>query len=101
MTRPFALPPLQEPDILFWYLFSFESEYDVREFCRKRRSESPGPIAKGCGKKPEGSPVGEYETVRRSLGEVMGFLEDEGSRLEAKILERGGLEPGRMRRSTE
>ncbi len=49
----------------------------------------------------EDFPVGEYETVRRSLGEVMGFLEDEGSRLEAKILERGGLEPGRMRRSTE
>jgi len=49
----------------------------------------------------EDFPVGEYEAVRGKLGDVLDFLEEEGRRLEAKILERGGLEPGRTRRRSE
>ena len=45
-------------------------------------------------------PAAEYETARSRLSAVLDFLEDEGQRLEAKILETGGLEPGRVRRSS-
>ena len=48
----------------------------------------------------EDFPVEEYEEVRKKLSTMMDFLEEEGSRLEAKILETGGLEPGRLRRSS-
>jgi len=48
----------------------------------------------------EDFPVGEYERVRHRLDAVLDFLEEEGRRLEAKILETGGLEPGRIRRSS-
>ena len=43
-------------------------------------------------------PASEYEETRGRLEEVLSFLEEEGRRLEAKILETGGLEPGRIRR---
>ena len=46
-------------------------------------------------------PSGEYEGVRGRLAEAIDFLEEEGRRLEAKILETGGLEPGRVRRSSQ
>lgn len=45
-------------------------------------------------------PVAEYEAVRERLSTVLDFLEEEGQRLEAKVLETGGLEPGRIRRSS-
>ncbi len=45
-------------------------------------------------------PVEEYEAVRQKLSTMLDFLEEEGSRLDAKILETGGLEPGRVRRSS-
>ncbi len=45
-------------------------------------------------------PTGEYERVRDSLEGVERFLEEEGERLRRKILESGGLEPGRVRRSS-
>ena len=48
----------------------------------------------------EDFPAKEYEAVRQKLSAMMDFLEEEGSRLEAKILETGGLEPGRLRRSS-
>jgi hypothetical protein len=48
----------------------------------------------------EDFPVEEYEAVRHQLGAILDFLEEEGLRLEAKILEAGGLEPGRVRRSS-
>ena len=48
----------------------------------------------------EDFPKDEYDEVRRRLGITMDFLEEEGRRLEAKILETGGLEPGRIRRSS-
>ena len=48
----------------------------------------------------EDFPMEEYEAVRQQLSAMMDFLEEEGRRLEAKILETGGLEPGRIRRSS-
>lgn len=50
----------------------------------------------------EGSdfPEEEYRRVRARLEEVETFTEEEGRRLQQKILEAGGLEPGRVRRSS-
>jgi hypothetical protein len=48
----------------------------------------------------EDFPLQDYEMVRDQLGVVLDFLEEEGRRLEAKVLETGGLEPGRIRRSS-
>jgi len=49
----------------------------------------------------EDFPVEAYERARLRMGEILEFLEEEGHRLEAKILSGGGLEPGRIRRSSE
>ena len=46
-------------------------------------------------------PTGEYGGVRDRLQAISDFVEEEGRRLEAKILETGGLESGRMRRASE
>ena len=48
----------------------------------------------------EDFPEAEYEAVRQQVGGILDFLEEEGRRLEAKVLEQGGLEPGRVRRSS-
>jgi hypothetical protein len=50
----------------------------------------------------EGSdfPVQEYAVVRDRMTLVLDFLESEASRLQEKILSTGGLEPGRVRRSS-
>ena len=48
----------------------------------------------------EDFPAAEYEAVRQQVGGILDFLEEEGRRLEAKVLEQGGLEPGRVRRSS-
>jgi hypothetical protein len=50
----------------------------------------------------EGSdfPAGEYENTRAAIAQVGRFVEEEGDRLQRKILEQGGLEPGRIRRSS-
>ncbi len=49
----------------------------------------------------EDFPSASYRGVRAKLEGVIEFLQEEGDRLEAKILERGGLEPGRIRRASE
>ncbi len=41
-----------------------------------------------------------YRGVEERMGEILDFTEEEGRRLEEKILETGGLEPGRVRRSS-
>lgn len=48
----------------------------------------------------EGSdfPAGTYAAVRDRLGELIAFTEEEGRRLQEKVLHAGGLEPGRVRR---
>lgn len=48
----------------------------------------------------EDFPVEDYELVRQQMNAMMDFLEEEARRLEAKILETGGLEPGRIRRTS-
>jgi hypothetical protein len=45
-------------------------------------------------------PQEEYEGVQARMDEILEFLEEEGRRLEEKILQTGGLEPGRIRRGS-
>ena len=45
-------------------------------------------------------PADEYEGARARMNEILDFLDEEGRRLEAKILQAGGLEPGRIRRTS-
>ena len=44
-------------------------------------------------------PADRYEEIRDMLHRVTDFCEEEGARLQAKVLHAGGLEPGRVRRS--
>ena len=48
----------------------------------------------------EGSdfPVETYEEVEGAVRRVLDFTDEEGARLQEKILHAGGLEPGRVRR---
>ncbi len=45
-------------------------------------------------------PEEEYRAARAKLGQVDAFIDGEAARLQEKILHSGGLEPGRVRRST-
>lgn len=45
-------------------------------------------------------PLREYDRIRDRMNEIIDFVDEEGRRLQAKILESGGLEPGRIRRSS-
>jgi len=48
----------------------------------------------------EGSdfPLEAYDSASDAVGRVLEFTEEEGARLQEKILNAGGLEPGRVRR---
>lgn len=46
----------------------------------------------------EDFPADEYDRVADALGAVHDFCDEEGRRLQEKILHAGGLEPGRTRR---
>ena len=48
----------------------------------------------------EDFPFAEYDEVTRALRSMVDFTEDEGTRLQEKILHAGGLEPGRVRRGS-
>lgn len=54
----------------------------------------------GALKTAEGAdfPAEEYAAVRSALRRVLDFTDEEGQRLQEKILHAGGLEPGRIRR---
>ncbi len=54
----------------------------------------------GALRRAEGSdfPAEAYAEVFEGLGRILAFTEEEGSRLQEKILHAGGLEPGRVRR---
>jgi len=54
----------------------------------------------GALKTAEGSdfPAQEYAEVRSALVRMLDFADEEGQRLQEKILHAGGLEPGRIRR---
>lgn len=45
-------------------------------------------------------PCGDYEDAGRRLDAVGDWLNQEEARLRAKVLQAGGLEPGRVRRSS-
>lgn len=45
-------------------------------------------------------PAADYDEARQGLGNVLGFVDQEARRLQDKILQSGGLEPGRVRRSS-
>lgn len=57
---------------------------------------------KGAIRHAEGEdfPVEAYAEAEARLGAVHAFVEEEGERLQEKILRAGGLEPGRVRRSS-
>ncbi len=44
-------------------------------------------------------PAADFEAARRALAQVAAFTDEQGERLADKILQAGGLEPGRIRRS--
>ena len=46
----------------------------------------------------EDFPVESYQKVAASIAHVIDFTEEEGRRLQEKILHAGGVEPGRVRR---
>ncbi len=56
----------------------------------------------GALRKVEGEdfPQGDYTRAASELSQVAEFADAEGRRLQAKVLEAGGLEPGRIRRSS-
>lgn len=45
-------------------------------------------------------PADEYARVQEALDLVGSFCDEEAARLQAKVLHAGGLEPGRVRRSS-
>jgi hypothetical protein len=45
-------------------------------------------------------PAASYAAMRGRLEELIGFTEEEGRRLQEKLLQAGGLEPGRVRRGS-
>ena len=48
----------------------------------------------------EDFPLLVYADLRARLTELLAFTDEESARLQEKILQAGGLEPGRVRRST-
>jgi hypothetical protein len=46
-------------------------------------------------------PADDFAAMQTKLSEVQTFIDEQAERLEEKILLSGGLEPGRIRRSTE
>jgi hypothetical protein len=67
------------------------------EKARRELAELAGSI-----RRAEGSdhPTEAYAQAERGLDELLEFLDQEAQRLEDKILSSGGLEPGRVRRSS-
>ncbi len=72
----------------------------LRRAVEKSQKELEGLV--GAIRMAEGKdfPAEDYAEVEDRLQTVSDFLEEEGQRLEAKILQAGGLEPGRTRRSS-
>jgi len=72
----------------------------LRRAVEKSRREL-GALA-GAIRRAEGDdfPSGSYDEARERMDRILDFLDEEGSTLEAKILQAGGLEPGRIRRSS-
>jgi hypothetical protein len=67
----------------------------------EKTSRELGSLA-GALRRAEGSdfPADDYAGVERRIADLVDFLDAEAQRLEDKILTSGGLEPGRVRRSS-
>ena len=72
----------------------------LRRAVEKARREL-GALA-GAIRRAEGDdfPSESYDEAQERMDRILDFLDEEGHRLEAKILQAGGLEPGRIRRSS-
>lgn len=68
------------------------------EKSRKEMESLSGAIRHAEG---EDFPEAAYREAGAQLDQILDFVDEEGRRLEAKILLAGGLEPGRVRRSSE
>ena len=68
------------------------------EKSRKEMDSLAGAIRHAEG---EDFPEGAYAEAGELVTQLLEFVGEEGRRLEAKILLAGGLEPGRVRRSSE
>jgi hypothetical protein len=72
----------------------------LRRAVEKSRRELRALTGAIRGAEGEDFPATEYAAAEARIGELLAFLEEESQRLEAKILLSGGLEPGRVRRSS-
>lgn len=86
---------------------SSEAEREARRALnRLRRALEKGrrelEAVRGAIRHAEGTdfPASAYEDAEASIDRLIRFVEEEGERLQEKILRSGGLEPGRVRRST-
>ncbi len=72
----------------------------LRRALEKGRKELE--VLEGAIRHAEGQdfPSEAYHTAALRMDELLDFLEEEGGRLEEKILQAGGLEAGRIRRSS-
>jgi hypothetical protein len=48
----------------------------------------------------EDFPASEYAAAEARMEALLGFVEEEAERLQEKVMRAGGLEPGRVRRSS-
>lgn len=72
----------------------------LRRALEKSRRELEA--VQGAIRHAEGSdfPAAAYDEAEDRIGRLVTFVEEEGRRLQQKILQTGGLEPGRTRRSS-
>lgn len=73
----------------------------LRRAIEKAEHELTG--VEGALRHAEGSdfPADEFASMQRRLADIQSFIDEQAERLEEKILLSGGLEPGRIRRSSE
>ncbi|HSR42676.1 MAG TPA: hypothetical protein VLL48_10900 [Longimicrobiales bacterium] len=72
----------------------------LRRAVEKTRRELDGLEATIAAAEGSDFPAAEYDLLRGRIDEIQEFVEEEIRRLQAKVLRSGGLEPGRIRRSS-
>jgi hypothetical protein len=109
------LPPPVDGNIFSYAFLSFPWSRTVAESAEKEARKALNRLRRALEKslrelgalegairtaEGEDFPKEEYESTGERLRTVLDFLDEEGRRLESKILETGGLEPGRARRTS-
>lgn len=86
---------------------SGEAEKEARRALNRLRralvkSQRELEAVQGAIRHAEGSdfPTDAYDDAENQIQRLLTFIEEEGQRLQQKILQAGGLEPGRIRRSS-